>query len=79
MIETIEKLVQLLDELEAAHIFFRLHRNRTDGICIAVDIPGQRWEIDVLDNGRVDIEIFRSDGEIFDEAKLEELFREWRD
>ena len=79
MIETIEKFVKLLDELEAAHIFFRLQRNSTVGISIEVVVPGQRWEIDVLDDGEVAIEIFRSDGKIFDEAKLEELFREWRD
>lgn len=40
---------------------------------VQVAVPGQRWEIEVLIDGTVDIEVFRNDGEVQD-APLWMLF-----
>jgi len=34
---------------------------------IEVTVPGQRWEIEFLEDGTVDIEKFISDGKMYDE------------
>lgn len=72
-------LLELLGRLESAKIHFTLTRNREDAVTIEVAVPGQRWEIDCCDNGRVDVEVFKSDGLIRDASAIEELFRDFSD
>lgn len=79
MVDKIDQLLQLLDRLDKAHIHYTLMHNRFDAISVAVAVPGQRWEIDVLADGEVNVEVFRSDGTIYEEPKLEDLFREFSD
>lgn len=62
-----------LDRLELAGIPYTLSRIREDSILIQVAAPGERWEIEVLGDGSIEVEVFRSDGRIFDEEKLDEL------
>jgi hypothetical protein len=40
-----------------------------------VTVPGERWEIDLLRDGSIEIEVCKSDGTIHGEPRLEELFR----
>jgi hypothetical protein len=35
--------------------------------------PGYRWEIEVLGDGSIDVEVFQSGGQIFDGSKISEL------
>ncbi|WP_265525072.1 hypothetical protein [Paenibacillus sp. JDR-2] len=42
---------------------------------VEVAVPGQRWEIEFMDDGAIEIEKFISDGEMYDAAELEELFK----
>lgn len=72
-------LLELLSRLEAAKIHFTLARHREDAITIEVAVPGQRWEIDCFGNGRMDIEVFRSDGAIRDASAMDELFHNFSD
>jgi len=46
---------------------------------IDVAVPGERWEIEFMDDDTIQVEIFRSNGEIKGEAALEELFRKFSD
>ena len=69
-----KKLLQLLQRLEDAKIWFRLSRNRHDAVSVEVVAPGERWEIDFMEDGSVDVERFRSNGHIDDESVLDELF-----
>ena len=39
-----------------------------------VAVPGERWEVDFLDDGAVEVEVFRGDGGVADETALTELF-----
>jgi len=44
---------------------------------VIVTVPGQRWEVEFLEDGRVDVEKFVSDGTISDEGELRRLFDEF--
>ena len=56
------KLTGIMRALEAAQIHFTVARYRDDAVSIQATVPGERWEIDVLDDGDVDFERFVSDG-----------------
>src|SRR5438132_6224643 len=71
------ELLELLGRLREAKIAHRLSQSRDDAIMIEVDVPGERWEIEFVDYDdevHVEIERFRSNGKMYDESMLEELF-----
>ena len=76
---TVADLLDLLRRLDAARIAYRLEQNRQDGLCLQVAVPGERWEIELLTSGEVEIEIFRSNGEIRDAEALADLFARFSD
>jgi len=68
------KLLALLERLDEARIPYRMRHSRQDAVMIVAHAPGQYWEIELLEDGEVEIERYRSDGRIDDESVLEELF-----
>jgi hypothetical protein len=74
-----QKFFRLLLKLEDAKIFFNLARTREETITVEVDVPGQRWEIDCYADGEMEVEIFKSDGQIHNERILAKLIREFAD
>ena len=42
-------------------------------------VPGQRWEIEFMSRGDVEIEKFLSDGTIYDSREFETLLKEFGD
>ena len=68
-----------LNKLEENKIFYKLDKIRSEAIMVAVVVPGQRWEIEFLDDGTVDIEKFISDKDMYDASELETLFEEVSD
>ena len=68
------ELRSFLDELSAAEIFYSLSKHRYDAISVEIHVPGEKWEVDFLDDGTVDVERFISNGEIHDEEALKDLF-----
>jgi hypothetical protein len=80
--DAFREMLALLQRLQAAKIAHRLYQCREDALMIEVSIPGERWEIEFVDYDdevHVEIEKFRSDGEMFDEEALHELFVEQSD
>jgi hypothetical protein len=78
--ETFQRLLNFLNKLEERHIFFRLDRCRSAAILVRIDVPGQRWEVEFMDDGSIETEVFRSDGTIESgEIPLDRLFREFSD
>ncbi|MDD5523149.1 MAG: hypothetical protein PHI84_20210 [Kiritimatiellae bacterium] len=73
------KLLKFLHRLDDCKIHYRIEHNRDDSIMVITDVPGQKWEIEFFPNGNVEIEIFKSDGEIRDESELERFFKEFKD
>jgi hypothetical protein len=69
-----DKLNALLERLDEASIPYRLDHSRGDAIMVLAFAPGEYWEIEFLADGGIDIERFRSNGEIHNEDVLEELF-----
>lgn len=72
-------LLAFLQRLRDAKIDYTIRHSRDDALMVVVYTPGEYWEIDFVANGDVDIERFRSDGQIQNEAMLEELFALWSD
>jgi hypothetical protein len=48
-------------------------RYREDGVSIIANVPGERWEIDVLEDGEVVVEIYKSQGGCRGEEALKDL------
>jgi hypothetical protein len=71
------KLLKFLSRLEELKIHYRIEHNRDESIMVITDVPGQKWEIEFFNDGNIEIEIFRSDGEIRGESELERFFKEF--
>ena len=52
---------------------------RDEAIMVLVTMPGERWEVEFLTDGSVEVERFVSDGEIYGEEILRELFTKYAD
>jgi hypothetical protein len=48
-----EKLLALLRELEKTGIHNTLFRSRDEGIMVTVNVPGQMWEVEFLQDGEI--------------------------
>ncbi len=72
----------LLHRLDLAKVFYRLAHQREKALMIEIHLPGERWEIELVDYGEEfhwEIERFRSNGVIDDESALVELFAKFSD
>jgi hypothetical protein len=78
-ISSIEHLVSILKEIESRKIHYTLQRYLDDSISLCVAVPGERWEIDINQFGEMQIEIFKSNGEIHDSEMLDDLFERFAD
>lgn len=68
-----DTLLQFLNRLEQEKIHYTLSHHRENAIMITVSVPGQRWEIEFIEDGSVEVEQFISDGEIYDGNRLDDL------
>ena len=66
-------LLSFLNDLRAAKINYRLGHCRDEAILVEIAVPGERWEVEFVDDGSVEVEVFRSSGEIRDQSALAEL------
>ena len=73
----LKKLLALSDQLKAANIHHEITRYREDGVSIIANVPGERWEIDVLEAGEVDFERFVSDGGVAGEHVMNQAIAKW--
>lgn len=74
MTSTPHLVYRLLEELETAKIHYDLHRLRDDSIMILAQVPGSYYEIEVFPDERVEVEVFKSDGQIGGQEVIAELF-----
>jgi hypothetical protein len=72
--ERFDKLLDFVRRLNEAKIAYRIETYREDAISVSLAVPGERWEVDFLADGAIDVERFRSDGTIDDESLFEQLF-----
>ena len=72
--DTFGHMLAVLNRLAAARIPYTIRHSRDDGIMAEVTVPGERWEIDFLDDGDIDIEVFRSTGGVTDDdGRIDQL------
>jgi hypothetical protein len=76
-------LLEFLDQLEEKKISYELSapscKKMRPAIMVTVNIPGQRWEVEFMLDGSLEIEKFVSNGEIYDEHEIDVLFRDYSD
>jgi len=66
------RLMKIIHALEAARIHFTVTRYRRDAISVLATVPGERWEIDVLEDGEVEFERFLSKGGVGGKAEFKQ-------
>ena len=71
----LSKLTKFLDRLDDTDLHYTLSSVREGAIMVGVTIPGERWEIEFVADGDVEIEVFKGDGEIHDYSIIEDLFQ----
>ena len=71
------RLLDLLNRLDAAHVYYKLDHTRPDAVMIDISLPGWRWEIEFLADESVDVERYCSvAGVENDPALIESIFAE---
>ena len=71
---TYERLLDFLEDLYAERIHYSLACCRPEAVMVQVDVPGERWEVEFMDDGSVEVERFVSQGDILDESAFDDLF-----
>jgi len=71
----LSKVTKFVDRLDGADLHYTLTSVREGAIMVGVTVPGERWEVEFMADGDVEIERFKSDGEIHDYSIIEDLFR----
>ena len=71
--ESMNKLIDFLNELEDKKIPYNLAKYCDEYIMVEISVPGERWEVEISPDD-VRIEKFKSDGTLFDESELKDLF-----
>ena len=69
-----DRLLDFLNKLEENHIYYRLNKVR-DAIMVEVAIPGERWEVEFLRDGSIEVEKFITTAEIEGAPALDTLFK----
>lgn len=69
-----KELTNFLQKLEEYNISYSLAHNRDEAIMITIVLPGERWEVEFLRDGSVEVEKFISSGEIAGKESLGDLF-----
>lgn len=75
----IKAIINFLNKLEGNNIFYKLSKVRNEAILVEIAVPGQRWEIEFMEDGTVEIEKFISDGEYYDFKEIETLYKDFID
>ncbi|WP_409972764.1 hypothetical protein [Bacillus sp. Bva_UNVM-123] len=75
----LKKLIHFLNKLEESNIFYKLNKVRNEAIMVEIAVPGQRWEVEFMEDGTVEIEKFISDGDLYDVKEIETLFKDFSD
>jgi hypothetical protein len=71
---TMKPLIAFLRRLEKSNLAYSLESTADDSITVLVVLPGERWEVQFLEDGNIAAEKFVSDGTLYDERELENLF-----
>ncbi len=79
MITQPANLFSFLQGLREAGIRYRLGQCRDEAVMVEIAVPGERWEVEFMEDGSVEVEVFRSDGTIHDASILSDLLAKHAD
>ena len=74
-----DDVFSFLRALDEASIHYGLGSFRPGALCVEISVPGERWEVEFLEDGDVWVEVFRSSGDIGGRELLEDLFERHSD
>ena len=46
-----EQLLRFLNMLEEKSIYYRLNKVREEAVMVEIAVPGERWEVEFMENG----------------------------
>ena len=72
-------LHDFISRLKSAKIHFTLSSVRDEAVMVHIAVPGERWEVEFLSDGSIEIETFRSNGQISGPECLANLFDRFSD
>ncbi|MEN1937919.1 hypothetical protein AAIE21_20635 [Paenibacillus sp. 102] len=75
----LKEFIHFLNRLEENHIFYKLSKMRRESVMVEVAVPGQRWEIEFMEDGTVEVEKFIVDGNFYDGREIDFLFADFSD
>src|SRR5437660_7725427 len=75
----LSKMLSFLGKLQKAKIAYELRHSRDDAVMVRINVPGERWEVEFLEDGEIEVERFSSSGEIFDQQMLKDLVARFYD
>lgn len=61
---SLQKLLDFLCQLDANKIRFTLKHIRDETIMVFISVPGERWEVEFFADGDIEVEVFKSEGDI---------------
>ncbi|NIM02087.1 MAG: hypothetical protein GTN89_15155 [Acidobacteria bacterium] len=70
----LSSLTKFLDRLDEEDFHYTLQSVTEDAVIVAVRAGDERWEFEFSGNGDIEVEVFKSDGELGDEDLIDELF-----
>jgi len=73
-----KKLIDFLNQLEKRKIYYKIGKVN-ENILVEIAVPGQRWEVEFDVNEQIQVEKFLSNGVIYDETELSNLFQFFSD
>ncbi len=73
--DSLQRLLAFLATLTEGSIQYSLTSVRSDALMVQVAVPGERWEIEFKADGSIEVEVFRSSGEIEDASALQRLLK----
>ena len=79
MITSELKLLEFLDGLRRGKIYYLLSQHRVDAIMVEIAVPGERWQVEFLEDGTIEAEVFRSSGNIEGAEAVMELMTKYSD
>ena len=68
------ELLGFINELDQRRGAYRLAVNREDAVTVEVAVPGERWEVEFLSSGEVEVERFKSSGDITGSSDFSDLW-----
>lgn len=70
-----QKLLDFLNRLDEVGLVYTLEHNRDETIMVTVSKENERWEVEFVADGDIDVEVFYSENDdLEDEDALERLF-----